>query len=113
MEEDDFIIVTCGNWDLGSMLPSECKMKGIQLHSRYPYYSHWIDLKGTFRDCYSSKTLPPYRKMLDALGLKMEGRHHSGKDDARNMVNIVFQMVEDGFLERFEVNASCKDKFKW
>jgi ERI1 exoribonuclease 3 len=32
-------------------------------------------------------------EMLDKLGLKLEGRHHSGIDDCRNIVRIAQQLL--------------------
>ena len=35
--------------------------------------------------------------MLDSVGLKLEGRHHSGIDDARNIAKVCIKLVENGF----------------
>ncbi len=35
--------------------------------------------------------------MLDQVGLKLEGRHHSGLDDSRNIGRIWIKMLEDGY----------------
>lgn len=34
--------------------------------------------------------------MLDKLGLKYEGRPHSGLDDSRNIARIALRMLQDG-----------------
>jgi len=43
---------------------------------------------------------PPVRgmpDMLDLCGLKLEGRHHSGIDDSRNIAACVIKCLELGF----------------
>ena len=36
-------------------------------------------------------------EMLDALGLPLEGHHHSGIDDCRNLANVVRAMLRRGW----------------
>lgn len=33
--------------------------------------------------------------MLESLGLKFEGREHSGIDDAKNIARVVVQLIKD------------------
>ncbi len=40
-------------------------------------------------------------KMLENLGMKFEGREHCGMDDARNIVRILLQMIEDGCVLKY------------
>lgn len=35
--------------------------------------------------------------MLELLGLELEGRHHSGIDDAKNLTRIVQKLLEQGY----------------
>lgn len=35
--------------------------------------------------------------MLDKLGLELEGRHHSGIDDAKNLTRVVQALLEQGY----------------
>ena len=34
---------------------------------------------------------------LTTLGLKLEGRHHSGIDDARNIAQVALNLMHNGF----------------
>ena len=34
--------------------------------------------------------------MLNFLKIKLEGRHHSGIDDTRNIAKIMLKMINDG-----------------
>lgn len=35
--------------------------------------------------------------MLEKCGIKLEGRHHSGIDDARNIASCVLACMKEGF----------------
>lgn len=35
--------------------------------------------------------------MLELCGIELEGRHHSGIDDARNIANCVIKCLKEGF----------------
>jgi hypothetical protein len=37
-------------------------------------------------------------QMLNAMGLNLEGRHHSGIDDAINISSVVIQLLKGGFI---------------
>jgi len=36
--------------------------------------------------------------MLEWCALELEGRHHSGIDDARNIAKVAMKLVEQGFV---------------
>jgi len=36
-------------------------------------------------------------EMLNILGLRVEGRHHSGVDDSINIARICLQLMKEGF----------------
>jgi ERI1 exoribonuclease 3 len=61
-------------------------------------FHHWINIKVGFRATYGRKGGAGMKKMLDLLGLKLEGRHHSGMDDCRNTARIVAAMLKDGWV---------------
>jgi len=90
------IFVTCGDWDLQTMLPSQCKYFNIEAP---PYFNSWINIKKPF--CDVTKTYPKgMMPMLDILGLKHVGRHHSGIDDCRNIANILKGLGGRGHIFR-------------
>ncbi|KAA3673758.1 ERI1 exoribonuclease 3 [Paragonimus westermani] len=154
---EPFAFVTCGDWDLKTMLPSQCRHLGIPVPL---YFRQWINLKQVSpllscirdvmfkvvpfgmlaldllrfarflfsisrvftdlsRPC-GSRHIPfstndikgkslVYRDvmgqfpfgmldMLSGLGLPHRGRHHSGIDDARNIVNILCELIRRGAM---------------
>ena len=40
--ENKFLFVTCGDWDLKSMLPLQCELESLQLP---PYCKSWLNIK--------------------------------------------------------------------
>ncbi|GAV04431.1 hypothetical protein RvY_14706 [Ramazzottius varieornatus] len=88
--------VTCGDWDLGMMLPNQANHFGVPLR---PYFSKWINLKHAF-----SEAIGHYPRsmmlMLESLAIKHTGREHSGIDDCRNMMHIVQVLAQRGHVFR-------------
>jgi inhibitor of KinA sporulation pathway (predicted exonuclease) len=80
-----FTFVTCGDWDLKSMLPAQCDTSCVK---RPGYFDKWINIKFPFGDCYKTKALG-MAGMLRDLKIPLKGRHHSGIDDCRNITSIV------------------------
>ncbi|CAL8073580.1 unnamed protein product [Calicophoron daubneyi] len=73
-EDNSFAFVTCGDWDLRKMLPSQCKLLEIDVPT---YFRKWINIKKVHADVvgrFPSGML----QMLSDLDLPHQGRHHSG-----------------------------------
>lgn len=82
--------VTCGNWDLKIGLPLQCKFQNLE----YPeYLRKWLNIKDIFEQLTGTKGRS-MKTMLKALGLKLEGRHHSGIDDSKNIAKILRTLAE-------------------
>ena len=107
----EFIFMSCGDFD-GHTLKSEAKRKKLQIPS---YLRRWINLKKAFPihkfdadkpalDFSTPKTIKECRaqvngmtQMLDVCGLQLEGRHHSGIDDAKNIARVAIKLLESGY----------------
>jgi len=92
----DSIIVTCGDWDLKTMLPMDCKLNGIELPG---YYKRWINLKRPFEKRYNVK-VRGFNSMLEDknIGLTFDGTPHRGIDDCRNIARVAIKMLEQGWV---------------
>jgi inhibitor of KinA sporulation pathway (predicted exonuclease) len=90
------IFLTNGDWDFATMLPSECKRKSIEIP---PIMERWINIKISFGSFYPG-LLPKggvsMKGMLLSLGIELEGHHHSGLDDSKNISQILIKMLEGG-----------------
>jgi len=86
------IFVTCGDWDLASMMGRQCALSGMHVPARF---RQWVNIKNLFRSvCGTSGG--GMKSMLDALGLRLEGHHHSGLDDCRNIGRILTELLRRG-----------------
>jgi inhibitor of KinA sporulation pathway (predicted exonuclease) len=95
-----FAFVTCGEWDLRSMLVRQCAASGVTIPR--PYRS-WINVKTVFAGTLRRSASVGMPTMLEALGLELEGRHHRGIDDCRNIARIVLALHARG--ARFEITS--------
>ena len=93
-------ICTCGHWDLKTMLPHEIRNKKLSTHK---YYSIYINVKDEYEYFYKRKT-KSMLDMLSHLNIKLEGRHHSGIDDTKNISKILMKIILDGH-DDFKINS--------
>jgi ERI1 exoribonuclease 3 len=101
------VFVTCGDWDLNSMLPEQCAYSNIPmrlvrdctvLHAMCGrtdgHFEQWINLKKAYHQC-TGRFPKGMMVMLNELNIAHTGRHHSGIDDCMNLVNIVQTLIRD------------------
>lgn len=93
------IFVTCGDWDLYTMLRSQCDYFKLD---RPEYFNHWINIKKSFHKATGKFARNGMMGMLQDLGIKHTGRHHSGIDDCQNIAEILKGLVQRGYV--FEEN---------
>jgi inhibitor of KinA sporulation pathway (predicted exonuclease) len=117
MFDKEFIFASCGDFD-GNTLRKEATAKKLKVPN---YLKRWINLKKVwphhlFPDPESKKKSPivDFKKtdslknrsavviggmdrILLACGLELEGRHHSGLDDTKNLARCVTFLLEKGF----------------
>jgi inhibitor of KinA sporulation pathway (predicted exonuclease) len=94
---DNILFVTCGDWDLKTMLPEQLSLSNIR---EVPSHFHrWCNIKIVYNK-HKGLTGRPHRiDMLDILkgmNLELQGHHHSGIDDCRNIARIVQALMLDG-----------------
>lgn len=96
-----FAFVTCGDWDLKTMLPAQLGLAAAAGLGRKPpaAFRSWINIKHAYKNQYkgSKGRAGGMAGMLDGLQMKLEGRHHSGIDDCKNIGRIVQRMLADGW----------------
>lgn len=103
----EFVFASCGDFD-GLQLMRESKYKNFKVPN---YLKRWINLKKVFsveqanpkfNEVDYVKAAKPVTggmtDMLKSFGIKLEGRHHSGIDDSRNLASIVVEMLKSGFV---------------
>ena len=117
--EGNVLILTCGFWDLGIVLISECRKWHV---TPSDLYLKVINIKNEFRDFYN-KNGGGMAGMLRELNIPLEGKHHSGIADCRNIAKILQRMVADGYSvteksltvidkEKYRIQKTGRKKYK-
>ncbi|KAG8876632.1 ERI1 exoribonuclease 3 [Tulasnella sp. 332] len=100
---DSFAFLTCGAWDLVTMLPKQLNHEADRAVpaplsiTLPPPFDRVIDLIEAFSAFYKMERDRDMDEMLEQLHLDLQGRHHSGIDDCKNIVRIVRKMLDDGW----------------
>lgn len=86
------VFVTCGDWDLKTMIIRQCAVSGQHVPERF---HQWVNIKMLYGKVmkHAGRGM---KEMLDGLGLKLEGHHHSGLDDSRNIAKILAELLQRG-----------------
>lgn len=93
LEGGDWAFLTCGDWDLKTMLPRQLETSELEAP---PAYRRWINLKVAFREV-TGRRGGGMPAMLRSLELELEGRHHRGIDDCRNLARIALALLDRGW----------------
>mgnify|MGYP003385783877 FL=1 len=91
--------ITHGAWDLRTMLPAQCRLS----HTKIPkQLRRFVNVKDTFGQIYPRVRSRGMANVLQAMGLELIGRHHSGIDDTRNIARIVIELCKKGAVVEYE-----------
>ncbi|XAR68309.1 hypothetical protein NMG60_11003392 [Bertholletia excelsa] len=71
--------VTCGNWDLKTKVPQQCKVSRMKPP---PYFMEWINLKDVYLNFYRRRATGMLTMMRE-LKIPLLGSHHLGIDDTK------------------------------
>ncbi|KAH0448778.1 hypothetical protein IEQ34_022578 [Dendrobium chrysotoxum] len=94
--------VTCGNWDLKTKIPQQCKVSKIRTPS---YFMEWINLKDIYLNFYDRRATG-MTTMMRQLGIPLLGSHHLGIDDAKNIARVLQRLLADGALLKITARRS-------
>ena len=87
------VFVTCGDWDLSSMLPRQCQLAGVACPT---VFRRWMNIKKEFQR-HSAVKVASLMDMVEKAGLHHRGRLHSGIDDCVNIAQVLQQMIAQGY----------------
>ncbi|MEM7166919.1 MAG: 3'-5' exonuclease [Planctomycetota bacterium] len=96
LSERNAVIATCGDWDLGTMLPAQCRAAQPPIASVAPIYQRWHNLKRSFCAVTGRQKPLGMSGMLRVLQLELSGHHHRGIDDCRNLAVLCRELVNRG-----------------
>lgn len=95
-DESSALIVTCGDWDLATMLPAQCRASDPPIERVPPIYTRWLNIKRLFSEVRGVDKAPGMAGMLRTLGLPLVGHHHRGIDDCRNIAALLRALLAAG-----------------
>lgn len=91
------MIVTCGSWDLKTMLPRQLLITNTKLSAHLDgMFNKWNNIKISFMDHFKYSKQIGMEGMLMSLNMELTGHHHSGIDDCRNIAKICKYLMENG-----------------
>lgn len=85
----DRTFISWGDYDR-KMFEKNCHDYGV----RYPFGPRHMNLKNSFTILNGLSREPGMDHALDHLKLKLDGTHHRGVDDARNIANILIHTLK-------------------
>ncbi|CAI9262412.1 unnamed protein product [Lactuca saligna] len=94
--------VTCGNWDITTKIPQQCKVSKMKLPS---YVMEWINLKDIYLNFYKTRAAG-MRTMMNELNIPLLGSHHLGIDDTKNIARVFQRMLTDGAILKVTVKRN-------
>jgi len=98
-----YAFITCGDWDFRTMFPAQLAAARPPFDHVSHAYRQWINIKVAYRKWAPDGKSAGMARILEALDLVLEGRHHRGIDDCRNIVKIVRALSERG--QALEITA--------
>ncbi|GFZ12424.1 polynucleotidyl transferase, ribonuclease H-like superfamily protein [Actinidia rufa] len=97
--------VTCGNWDLKTKVPQQCKVSRMMLPT---YFLEWINLKDIYLNFYKRRATGMIT-MMKELQIPLVGSHHLGIDDTKNIARVLQHMLTDGALLQITARRNPED----
>nr|CCC95159.1 putative phosphotransferase [Trypanosoma congolense IL3000] len=101
------LFITFGDWDLKTMLPLQlqaCCDQGVSICVP-PFLRRWCNIKRLmqqmlFQGVWQAglRFIRDIPDMMNILSLEMQGRHHSGIDDCRNIAAAVAKLIQAGYV---------------
>lgn len=96
LNENNGLIVTCGDWDLGVAFPAQCASAVPRVEHIPAIYARWHNLKRSFCSISGREKAPGMSGMLNEMGLPLAGRHHRGIDDCWNIAALCKVLLQRG-----------------
>ncbi|KAF8354533.1 hypothetical protein PRIPAC_96156 [Pristionchus pacificus] len=84
--------------DLKTQLPNEAKYKNFVLPT---YFSSWLNIKKSVT-ALTGVTRKGMKGLLEIMHIELKGRHHSGIDDVKNIVEITKWLLKKGHVIKNE-----------
>lgn len=98
---NEILIITCGDWDLKTMLPAQCALSGTKVPG---HMKRWCNIGAVYCKVHNPKRRGMAGILNDA-NIPLRGKHHSGIDDCRNIMSIVEHLLNSGRIEKMTITG--------
>jgi inhibitor of KinA sporulation pathway (predicted exonuclease) len=88
-DSENRVFVSWGDYDR-KMFERNCRDYGV----KYPFGPRHLNLRNTFTMLHGLEGEPGMDQALRNLGMPLDGTHHRGIDDARNIANIFIHTLK-------------------
>ena len=103
-------ILTCGFWDLGHLVPEQCKCYKMPIPPSLTLYS---DVQNVFTNYYWSNS-NSLKTMASKLGITREGQAHNAANDCRELAKVIHALYLDGCTsfpaQRYDAKMGLNEK---
>jgi len=100
--KDNFLLCSCGNWDLLTALPNHLKYLNMKSPN---HFSSWCNFKEMHKKLFKEK-INSMQSLMGKYKLDFEGREHSGIADAYNLARVVQRYYQMG--NKLEITGRLK-----
>ena len=94
--KENVLMITCGDWDLKTMIPHQVYHEPNTKKLVGSHFTQWCNLKDLYGDFFNKQQVNGMVTMLNGLKLELQGKHHSGIDDCKNIARVACELVSKG-----------------
>jgi inhibitor of KinA sporulation pathway (predicted exonuclease) len=105
-KSNDRVFVSWGDYDR-KMFERNCRDYDV----KYPFGPRHMNLRNTFTMLHGLSKEPGMDAALELLGIKLDGTHHRGVDDARNIANILIHTLKK--FRATDLNIAMEEELNW
>ncbi|KAG2392048.1 hypothetical protein C9374_013533 [Naegleria lovaniensis] len=102
------LMATCGDWDLKTMIPHQVFHEKKCIPLVKSHLSQWCNVKDVYGRFMQKQKVNGMLTMLNGLNLELEGKHHSGIDDCKNIARVICELVSKGCSFDVTARLTCK-----
>lgn len=93
----DVVVLCCGSWDIKTMLPRQLEITATQLTPMLAHlFARWHNIKKSFVKHFNEGRQQGMDGMLKHFNMTLDGHHHSGIDDTRNISKLALHWLSNG-----------------
>lgn len=101
---EETVVLCCGSWDIKTMLPKQLENTGTRLSPLLTLlFGRWHNIKKSFAKKFNMGRQQGMDGMLKHFDIALDGHHHSGIDDTRNISKLALHWLSNNV----SLSANC------